>query len=102
MLEALGIKTGTLIAGFVGAVVSLKLVDGNLSTMQRFTTVAAGAAVAAFAAPGAVELLALSPKLENFVAFLLGLFGMAIAGAAMNAIPSWVNGLKAKLPGGKP
>ena len=99
-LEALGIKPLTLIAGFVGSVVSLKFING-LSKWQSMTTVAAGTLVAAYCTPITVELLNLSPRLEAAIAFLGGLFGMSIAGAAINAIPEWLAAAKAKFLGGQ-
>ena len=99
-LESLGLKLLTLIAGFVGAVVSLKFITG-LSRWQSVTTVAAGTLVAAYCTPITVELLNLSPRLEGAIAFLGGLFGMSIAGAAINAIPEWLAAAKAKFLGGQ-
>ena len=94
-LEALGLKWLTLIAGFLGAVISLKFIEG-LSVRQRASTVVAGALVAAYCTPLAVELMGMSAKLEAPVAFLGGLFGMSIAGAMITAIPEWVAAAKGK------
>jgi hypothetical protein len=100
-LEAIGLKWLTLIAGFLGAVISLKFIDG-LSVAQRASTVIAGALVAGYCTPLTVELLGLSQKLEGPVAFLGGLFGMSIAGAAIKAIPEWVAAAKEKWLGSGP
>jgi hypothetical protein len=100
-LEAIGLKWLTLIAGFLGAVISLKFIDG-LSVKQRASTVIAGALVAGYCTPLTVELLGLSQKLEGPVAFLGGLFGMSIAGAAIKAIPEWVAAAKEKWLGSGP
>ena len=94
-LEALGLKWLTLIAGFLGASISLKFIDG-LSAKQRASTVLAGALVAAYCTPLTVEIMSLSAKLEAPIAFLGGLFGMSIAGAAITAIPEWVSAAKRK------
>lgn len=99
VLEALGLKYLTLAAGFIGALISLKFVEG-LTLWQRASTVLAGAMVAAYCAPLTVEVLALSAQLEGAVSFLGGLFGMSIAGAAIKAIPEWVAAAKAKVFGG--
>ncbi len=99
VLEALGLKWITLLPGFVGALISLKFIDG-LSLKQRASTVIAGALVAAYCTPLTVELLTLSPKLEAAVAFLGGLFGMSVAGALIKAIPEWVAAARAKIFGG--
>lgn len=94
-LEAMGLKWLTLIAGFLGAVVSLKFIAG-LNWWQRTSTVLAGTFIAAYCTPLTVELLSLSPKLEGAIAFLGGLFGMSIAGAAITAIPEWIAAAKQK------
>ena len=98
-LETIGLKPLTLIAGFIGAAVSLKFIS-DLSIWQRVTTVAAGALVAAYCTPVTVELLNLSPRLEAAIAFLGGLFGMSIAGAAIEAIPKWLEAAKSRFLGG--
>ena len=98
--EAIGLKPLTLIGGFVGAVVSLKFIK-SLSIWQSVTTVATGTLVAAYCTPITVELLNLSPRLEGAIAFLGGLFGMSIAGAAIEAIPDWIAAAKAKFLGGQ-
>lgn len=98
-LESLGLKWLPLIAGFFGALISLKFIDG-LSVRQRASTVLAGAVIAAYSTPLTVEILGLSAKLEGAVAFLGGLFGMSIAGALIKAIPEWVSAAKQKLLGG--
>lgn len=94
-LEAMGLKWLTLIAGFLGAVVSLKFIAG-LNWWQRTSTVLAGTFIAAYCTPLTVELLSLSTKLEGAIAFLGGLFGMSIAGAAITAIPEWIAAAKQK------
>ncbi len=99
-LEAVGLKWLTIIAGFVGSVVSLKFVS-DLSTWQKVSTVAAGTFIAAYCTPITVELLNLSPRLEGAIAFLGGLFGMSVAGAAIEAIPGWIAAAKTKFLGGQ-
>lgn len=99
-LETLGLKWLPLAAGFFGALISLKFIEG-LSIWQRASTVLAGAVIAAYCTPLTVEVLSLSAKLEGAVAFLGGLFGMSIAGAMIKAIPEWVAAAKAKYLGGQ-
>lgn len=99
-IEAIGLKPLTLIAGFVGAVISLKFLS-DLTLWQKITTVAAGTIAAAYCTPLTVELLTLSPRLEGAIAFLGGLFGMSIAGAAITAIPEWVAAARNKWLGDK-
>lgn len=98
-LGAMGLKWITLVPGLVGALISLKFIDG-LSLWQRASTVVAGALVAAYCTPLTVELLTLSPKMEGAIAFIGGLFGMSIAGAAITAIPEWVAAARKKWLGG--
>lgn len=99
ILEAVGLKWLTVMAGFIGAVISLKFIEG-LSLRQRASTVIAGALVAGYCTPLTVELLNLSARLEGPIAFLGGLFGMSIAGALIKAIPEWVAAAKQKYLGG--
>jgi len=96
MLESLGLKVATLVGGFLGALVSLKFIEG-LSVKQRGTTVLAGALVSAYVTPIVVEFLELTPKLESGVAFLCGLFGMSFTGAVVKAMPDWVAAAKEKV-----
>ena len=106
-LEALGLKWITLAPGFVGALISLKFIEQQ-SFWQRATTVAAGMLVAAYCTPLTLDLLiyfevftvAPSPRTEGAIAFLGGLFGMALVGAAIKAIPEWVAAARAKIFGG--
>lgn len=107
VLEAIGLKWVTLVPGFVGAMISLKFIEGQ-SRLQRASTVAAGMLVAAYCTPLTIDLLlwlgvfsvAPSPRTEGAVAFLGGLFGMALVGAAIQAIPQWIAAARARLLGG--
>lgn len=98
-LEVLGLKWAPLAAGFFGALISLKFIEG-LGVWQRASTVLAGAVIAAYCTPLTVYLLSLSPKLEAPVAFLGGLLGMSLAGAAIKAIPEWLAAARTKFLGG--
>lgn len=97
ILEAFGLKWVPLAAGFVGAVISLKFIEGQ-SVAQRVSTVIAGAFIASYCTPLTIELLSLSasPRMEGAIAFIGGLFGMSIAGALIKAIPEWVSAAKTK------
>lgn len=98
LLESLGVKWAALAAGFFGAMISLRFIEG-LGTWSRMGTVVGGTVTAAYCSPLAIELLSLSSKLEGAIAFLLGLFGMSIAGAAIKAIPEWVEAARQKWAG---
>lgn len=78
----LGIKYGTLIAGTIGGVLSLRYLE-NLSLPGRLFAIAAGVALAGYGTPALDAWLDLPDSIENAVAFLLGL-------SAMNLIPGFI------------
>ena len=80
------LATSPLAAGVLGSLVGLRLAPG-LSWLERFANVITGSVCAGFAAPAAGELFKLSsPAMMSFLAFVLGLFGMSIASAVMQAL----------------
>jgi hypothetical protein len=95
-LTSLGLKIATLVGGFVGALVSLKFIEG-LSVYQRGSTVLAGTMVSAYVTPIVVTYLELTPKMEGGIAFLCGLFGMSFTGAVIKAMPEWVAAAKERV-----
>lgn len=99
MIDALltwfGLQKASMIGGFFGAMVSLKFIEG-LNIWQRGTTVFAGTFASAYVTPIVVEWLAISAKMEGGAAFLIGLFGMSMAGAVMKAIPEVVEAARKK------
>lgn len=90
ILTTLGLTKPATIGGFLGAVVSLKLIDG-LNWWQGTTTVFSGALVAGYGTPLALDYFSLAIKLEPTVAFLIGVFGMSLAAAIVKAIPKAVD-----------
>jgi len=78
----LGIKYGSLIAGTIGGIISLKYIDG-LNHFGRVLAVLAGAAVAGYGTPILDGWLNLGGDTENAIAFFLGL-------TAMNIIPGLI------------
>lgn len=78
---AVGVKVASLVAGFAGAVVSLRYIQ-TMGRRQAALAVATGTLTAAYTTPVAQHVFAgsLSPAIENGVAFLVGL-------TAMNLIP---------------
>lgn len=78
----LGIKYGSLIAGTVGGIISLKYIDG-LNNFGRVLAVLAGASVAGYGTPVLDNWLQLGADTESAVAFFLGL-------TAMNIIPGLI------------
>lgn len=75
-----------LIAGLAGAVLGLRFAPGP-GLLGRLTNVAAGAITAGYTAPAAAEIFALtSPATQSALAFAIGMFGMSIAAAVMQAL----------------
>lgn len=95
-LSAVGIKLATLVGGFLGALVSLKFIDG-LGRWQRGTTVLAGAVASAYVTPLILAGFDLSGHLEGAVAFLVGLFGMSFGGAVIKAMPDFVAAVRERI-----
>ena len=101
VLTAVGFSKGSIIGGFLGAVVSLRFIDGTW--WQRIGTAGAGWVCATVLAPTLIELveLNLSTKNEMAVAFVVALFGMSIAAQILKAIPEWVSSAREKFLGPK-
>lgn len=73
--EPLGLKIGSVVAGFVGGVVSLSMLR-DLTPMRAMGTVIGGTACAAYLTPIALEYTGLSGASEHALAFFLGVCGM--------------------------
>ena len=74
------------IAGLLGAMAGLKLAPGN-GWIERATNVVAGTACAGYLAPAAAELFNLtSGPMHGALGFFVGMFGMSVAAAGMEAI----------------
>ncbi len=89
ILGTLGLTKGAALGGFFGAVISLRFIEG-LSWKQRVPTVMSGMFAAAYCTPLVIDGLSLSLKLEGAIAFLIGLFGMSVAAAAVKAVPELI------------
>lgn len=75
-----------LTAGIGGALAGLRFAPG-VSWIERIFNVASGAACAGWLAPAAVGLYDLaSTSAESAIAFLIGMFGMSIAAAVVEAV----------------
>jgi uncharacterized membrane protein len=85
LAAALGTKKLIMVAGLVGAVISLKFVSEIDSWWSRITLVICGTAVASYATPALGEFLSVSERVESGMAFAIGLFGMSFAGAVLTA-----------------
>lgn len=77
--QFLGVKFATIIAGFIGGVVSLSYVK-SLTKPQATIAVMTGAVTANYLTPAALYYLHIPHTLENPTAFVIGL-------TAMNLIP---------------
>lgn len=101
LLGALGLTLKTLVAGAVGAFVSLRFFEG-LSPWERWTTFLGGWAIAAYLTTPVTSYLELPAKVEVGISLLLGLFGMSLAAALMRVVreTDWISMLKRKTGGG--
>ena len=73
-------------AGIAGSLVALKFAPGS-TWGERALNVLAGSLTAAYVSPALVEWLHISsPGLQSGLSFLLGLFGLSLAAAAVQAI----------------
>lgn len=79
--EALGLKTATLVAGFVGAIASLAYMR-DLTPARAFLAVIVGTGCAAYVTPLVMNWLKLTGTSgENAAAFIVGVVGMNLVGA---------------------
>lgn len=75
------------VTGAVGAIITAVKFTPGAGWKERVFNVAAGSATAGFVAPALVEWLNLtSPSFASGAAFVLGLVGMSLAAAALQAI----------------
>jgi len=86
--SAIGAKallSPTVVAGFCGAVVSLRFV-ANLSKWERATTAACGAIIAQYASPLATYEFGIQDHLEPAISFFIGLYGLSLTAAVYETI----------------
>ena len=98
ILEQISASTGTILASFLGAVLSLKWMDNSLSTSAKVTMVVGGFLSACFGTPMLISVMALSDHVSSGMAFFLGLFGMSLIDAVFAQIKDGrlIEGIKAK------
>lgn len=72
-----GVKLATIVAGFVGAVVSLSAIP-PLSKGAAFLAVITGMATAVYLTPVVAHYLSMTSEMQNAAAFFLGLTAMHI------------------------
>lgn len=75
----------SLVAGVLGAAVSLKFASPNLANWEKVTTVLSGALLAHFLSPLVAAYLELGTYVET-VGFLIGLFGLSLCAAILEII----------------
>lgn len=86
ILQLLGVEKGTLVASAVGALISMRFFD-SLAWWQRWLTALGGWATALFMTPGVIRFFDLAVSgWAGSIGFLIGLFGMALAGALFKAL----------------
>jgi len=78
----LGVKWAAVLAGAVGAVISLRYID-DLSMIGRILAIFTGALFAGYVSPAVAVVLSLSPPGQNAAAFMLGLTAMNILPGVM-------------------
>jgi len=108
LVALFGMKKAVAIAAFFGAVVSLRYVAppgwhrSPGGWCETIYLVAAGWMIATQAAPAIGAWQQLSPPVENGIAFLLGLFGISLAGALSDLLKKTelIEVIKAWRPGG--
>ena len=101
ILTALGLKLQVIVAGAVGAFISLRFFEG-LSTGERWLTFMGGWGTAAYTTGILHEYLELkSIASETGIALLIGLFGMSIVAAIIKVIreTNWTSIVKRKAGG---
>ena len=79
-----GAKVSTLVAGTIGSAISLRFAK-DLTPTQKITSVVAGAFMAHYIAPVVAEHFALQ-SYEDTLGFLIGVFGLSLCAALIDAI----------------
>lgn len=65
--------------GIVGAALALKFLGNEITRLQRFTSFIGGMACVVYIAPAVYEVFNITGfKTQNLIAFLTGLFGLAV------------------------
>ncbi len=73
----LGIKFSATFAGLVGALISLRFIQG-LTWYLALASTLSGAAAASYLTPMVVVAVQAGPGMENAIAFVIGLIGMNV------------------------
>lgn len=78
------VTKAVIIAGFIGAVLSMSFVDG-MNKKQRLIAIVSGMAMAHYLAP-LIAFLFHEEQYQETIGFLIGLFGMSVCSAIFRSI----------------
>lgn len=93
-----GVKHGTLVAGFCGALVSLSFLP-TLSPIAKATSVGSGFAFAVFVGDGIVGYLDVGERIGHAIVFATGALGLSIVPAALEALKRVPEDIRRKFGG---
>lgn len=96
----LGIKHGTLVAGFCGAMVSLSFLP-SMSPVAKLASVASGFVFAVFVGDGIADWINAGDRIGHAVVFATGAVGLSIVPAAIEALRRVPEDIRQKF-GGRP
>lgn len=101
MLELWWLNFKGFLLGAVGTLIALRFFDG-LTTTQKWLTVVGGSMLAGLGRDLVLELLDVQPKHDGIIAFLIGLFGMALVSQVIQTVKqiNWAE-VRSWLPGRK-
>lgn len=83
ILESLGVKAPSLVAGLAGGAASLTF-QKNIGWLRALVLIITGAVCAGYLTPLAVDYVAADQRLEGAYAFLIGLLSMHIIGGLIS------------------
>ena len=97
-LGVLGLGLKEIVAGGIGAFISLNFFNG-LRAWEKWTTVFGGWALAAWGSGPITAIFELKPGISTGVALILGLFGMSLAAKLISTLrdTDWIGFTKAVL-----
>ena len=81
---ALSVKLSTILGGAIGGFISMRFHDG-LTTVQKWITFFGGWGLGAFLGLPLISALEIKPVWEVGISLMIGLFGMSLTAAIINA-----------------
>lgn len=94
----LGIKHGTLVAGFCGALVSLSFLPG-MSSAAKVCSVCSGFVFAVFVGDGIADYVDAGERIGHAIVFATGAIGLSIVPAAVDALKRVPEDIRQKFGG---